>query len=352
MRFFQLNSFNEPPSHIVLVIFVLLCGFNPIELKGQTTVKLSSDEFSRRIVVGEQLLALEDSSGQLTIDEVIRQQAFLTNFKTGGPRTFYWMKFRLENTSDQAIDIVYTHGRMSSARLYQVWGDSVIFQAKSGEYLKGSNMEKGETRYTLTFRISAQSRDDFYVRIQNTRDRGPKMFVGLKGLTTHHADLNSKYIVNFVLIGALAIFVIYAFSLFIVHRYRPYLWLSLMILAFAGYTFAVNGYLTDWVFPESPKLSKTFTPPIGQFGKFCMLMVLLTFLDVREKYPKWYRVFMGLIVMYVARFLYMYYITIVHEDFGMSTFIGSVTALVTNIAYIAFVLNVFKKLNRGKRGKR
>lgn len=333
----------------VLAAIAVFCLFAPFQLKAQKTITVADADFNKRIRLGKELLAFEDPSGRVSIEKMVEMKPFSANFKVGGPRSVYWMKLRLQNTSNEAIDLVYSHGRMSSANLYQVKGDSVVFHAKSGEYLKGSEMASGESRYSLTFRLEAGASDDFYLRIQNTRDRGPKLFVGLKGITRHHADLNKKYITNFTLIGALSIFIFYAISLFIVHKNKPYLWLSLMIFGFAAYTFAVNGYLTDWLFPEYPKLSKTFSPPLGQFGKFCMLMLLLTFLNVKEQHPKWYRVFQGLIVMYALRFMYMYYITIVHEDFGMSTFIGSVTALVTNLVYIAFVISVFRKLNTGKK---
>ena len=245
---------------LLVTCVTLLSIVWPFDSQSQTLVKISDDEFSQRLVVGEQLFAFEDTSGRLTIEQVIGQQPFSNDFKVGEPRSVYWMKFSLENTSDRAVDIVYTHNRMSSAQLYQVSQGVLHFSSKSGEYLKASEMEKGQTRYTLTFRLDAYARDDFYVRIQNTRDRGPKMYVDLEGVFTHQTGLNSKYILNFALIGALCLFALYAISLFVVHRYQPYLWLSLMILAFASYTFATNGYLTDWFFPELPKLSKTFSP--------------------------------------------------------------------------------------------
>ena len=348
-----LSSFlrNQQPvlRGVFLMTLVLTMGSLSHIGEAQEVIRLDDAAFSKRISLSPQLLAFEDTSGVMTIDDIIGQSPFSGNFKKRNLRGVYWMKFTLENTSSRAIDIAYTHGRMSSAELYQTSNDSLVFQSRSGEYLKKSQMVAGQSRYHLMFRLSANAREDFYVRIQNTRDRGPKLYVMLKEENAYYADDHNKFIINFFFIGALCILVVYALSLYIVHRNTHYLWLSLMILGFAGYTFAVNGYLTDWFFPEQPKLSKTFSPPIGQFGKFCMLMLLLYFLEVKQNYPKWYRAFQGLIVMYAIRVVYMYYITIVHEDFGFSTLIGSVTAVATNLVYIAFVISVFRKLDLGKK---
>ncbi|GAB5526708.1 MAG: hypothetical protein Roseis2KO_45800 [Roseivirga sp.] len=349
MYMFRNNGFKTIMRRSLALLMLVLLWAQSYVADAQEVVEVTDPGFQLRLSIGEQLLAFEDSTGDMGVIDVLKTKPFSADFRQGDPRGVYWMKFTLQNMSNEAIDMIYLHSRMSSARLYQLRGDSVLFQSNSGEYLKGSEMLTGQSRYHLTFRLGANAREDFYVRIQNTRDRGPKMFVILKGEPAFHAESSKKATITFLLIGALAILIIYAFSLYIVHKYRPYLWLSLMILGFATYTFAVNGYLTDWFFPEYPKLSKTFTPPIGQFGKFCMLMVLLTFLKVKKNYPKWYPVFMGLLVMYAIRVVYMYYITIIHEDFGQSTLIGSVTAIVTNVIYIAFVISVFRKLNLGKK---
>ncbi len=321
----------------------------PSGANAQEVIEVHDADFDINLAVDQQLLAFEDSSGTMTIDDIVRLQPFSEQFTRGNKRGVYWMKFTLANKRAKDIDIAWFHSRMSNAALHLVMEDSLIYSASSGEYMKGSEMEKTSSRYHLFFRLNANAKEDVYVRIQNTRDRGPKLLVRLKGITRFYADQRTKTTSDFVLLGALSILILYSLVLYIVHRYRPYLWLSLMVLGFATYTFAVNGYLTDWLFPEYPKLSKTFTPPIGQFGKFCMLMLLLSFLEVKKKYTKWYRVFQGLIVMYVIRLVYMYYITVAHEAFGLSTLIGSVTAIITNVIYIAFVISVFRKLNLGKK---
>ncbi|MCE7996358.1 MAG: hypothetical protein HEP71_30545 [Roseivirga sp.] len=330
---------------LVLGCFLVL----PCGVDAQEVIEVSDADFDISLFVGQQLLAFEDSSATMTVDDMVRLQPFSEQFTRGNKKGIYWMKFTLTNTSDEDIDIAWFHSRMSNASLHLVREDSLLFSGRSGEYLKGSEMEKTESRYHLFFRLDANAREDVYVRIQNTRDRGPKLLVRLKGTTRFYADQRTKTTSDFVLLGALSILILYALVLYVVHRYRPYLWLSLMVLGFAAYTFAVNGYHTDWLFPEYPKFSKTFTPPIGQFGKFCMLMLLLSFLEVKKKYIRWYRVFQGLIVMYLVRFAYMYYVTVANEAFGLSTLIGSVTAIITNVIYIAFVISVFRKLNLGKK---
>ena len=320
------------------------------ELSAQEAITIGNSRSLVDISQGQSLQILKDSLGLLTPLEAHHSNQFVsTDVKRGNPKTYYWYKFNIHNQTDQFQNLILTHSRVSFSEVYEVKGNTVEVVGKSGLYRKASELPPGSSILNTTLSLAPGQQHHFLLRLINTTDSGPGFQINLTDKTTFEKEKRRRLALDCFFFGTVLVVVIYSFILFLVHRYQPYLWLALFALGIGLYGFNINVTFIEWVLPENPKLGINLSSPFTQMGSIGMSLLVLTFLKLKKRSKRWYRIFSGLLVFSIVRFFVGFYLTWVHEMFGVNTSFIIITVIVESILIITFLLRFRKQLDKTER---
>ncbi|PIQ48886.1 MAG: hypothetical protein COW03_07770 [Cytophagales bacterium CG12_big_fil_rev_8_21_14_0_65_40_12] len=327
--------FSAPVLMIILFAFLA-----QKEASGQKKTLIENDRFNISISTGDGLLAFEDSTGSLTIHDVVDSELF--NQGLNGPNSptgVYWVKVTLMNTTPYDMDVVATQPRSIETILYKQEGE-VFFRALFGAFQKKSDLNKGDSRSHVSFKLKAGLPNDIYFKVSGRSFTAT--FVDSK---TFVAAQSRSQLQDFLFFGACAILIIYTLVQFLIYRKISYLWLLMFTLGTGMYAFCIRGYFIDWLMPEMPKTGLNFSFVWSQVGQLGAILLAIDFLQLKSKFPAWYKVFLGLILLLVFRTSYGVYLTAVLDDYGTMTNMGLFTLLFDIAAYTVLLFSVWKKVN-------
>ncbi len=327
-------------------LYLLLSLASPC-VKGQTVVEIDEVSFDISISPGDSLGIFEDLSRELSLAEA-QSRIALTEFAGAEEAAgVYWTRFRLLNQTAHDLKAVAAFDRTSLIDLYQAGANGVTFHAKSGGGRPVSQMNPGDDHNHIRLKLPAGESQDFYMRFTNETDYLPDFGIRLLDTASHARETDERHTRDFLMFGAIAVMMIYAIALFIIHRYLPYGWLALHSLGLMMYSFTARDYLVNWFFPENPVVG--IGTPWAMLGYFALVMLVMNFLNSRKNFPKWHRVLMVLAGLSLTQLIASIIMMVGYGRFVLSTLISLFFLLVSVLLLVAMVLLIWKRLNPTQR---
>lgn len=262
--------------YTLLYIFLSsLSVFSQIKLRGQ----LEKDAF---VNYSSEISLFVDSSAKLTLQE-IPQQKFqrLTSFSIPkslikGYKYDYWLRFEVENLSNDTLDLLFTTGLHQSTLLFSVKNKQLIKVGEAQEkFSKNQRSFRSDDQY-ISVRFLPKSSYSFYTKINDyPREDFSIQVVLCSRATANLHKLNAFYneyiylIAYGFLISVLFFVAAFVFMFYLLDRQVYYLY-------YAAYTISI-GLFNLWEYEHSPYIHLIFNQL--QFLKFTgnsNIYVLLT----------------------------------------------------------------------------
>lgn len=340
----QLEILKKHTGFVWGIILLVLLHSSSV-LHAQEVITIDSPLFDFSVSKGKSLLVFEDTTNALTLNDIIENPPFNNQVNGSNNITgFYWIKLSLQNTTANDLEVIAEGFRSINSQLYQVLENGEIFTARYGSFQKKSGLNPGDSRAHVSFILKKGVTHDIYFRVHGRAFKGN--FMDSKTFRTKKIQAQVQDLLFF---GACLIFVIYSLIQFGVYRYTPYLWLAMFALGMGMYAFSVQNYFVDWILPNAPKTGLNFTMPWSQFGHLGMLLLAISFLELKRKFPFWHKVFIGLIILTVLRTTIGVVLTAVYQNYGLMTDM-SIKLLMIDIALFHVMLfALWKKVEKSRK---
>lgn len=323
---------------VLKALLFFLCLNESILAQRVTNIELERFDISVSLKNGAQ--AFEDTSGLLTINEVINSSLFDEGLEqSNDPNGIYWVKVTLFNATRYDMDVIATGPRTVNSQLFKAEGNG-FFTAQFGSFQKKENFNDGDSRTHVKFKLRSGVAEDVYFRGQ-----GNTFTASFIDSQSFNKGKSFSALQDYLLFGACFILVFFSLIQFIIYQKKMFLWLTLFAFGTAMYSFAIRGYFIDWFMPNMPKTGLNFSLIWAQLGHLGGLLLAVNFLELKSKFPSWNKVFMVLIGLVIFRTAYGVYLTAVHEDYATMTNMGLYTLLIDITVFITLLFSLWKKVN-------
>lgn len=287
------------------ILFNSSLGFSQIKLQNQP----KNDVFFH---YSSEASLFVDSSAKLTLQE-IPQQKFqrLINYSISkslikGYKYDYWLRFSVENLSNDTLDLLLTTGLHQSTQLFSVKDKKLIKIGEAQErFSKNQRPFRSDDQY-IPIRFLPKSSYQFYAKINDyPREDFSIQVVLCRRFTANLHKLNAFYneyvylIAYGFLISVLFFVALFVFMFYLLDRQIYYLY-------YAAYTISI-GLFNLWEYEHSPYIHLIFNQL--QFLKFTgnsNIYVLLThifyflfifeFLELKNHFPLLAKIFRWVII--------------------------------------------------------
>jgi two-component sensor histidine kinase len=328
----------------VFFIALILTLFQ-MSLSGQRVTPISADRFSLSIESNEAREYFEDTHGVLTIDEVWGVDSLFDQGANGtrSDTAYYWTRVRLLNNTAYDMEVIVTGPRTIHSIVYKKEGDS-FFSANFGSFVRKGDLNRGDSRTHVSLMLKAGVPEPVYFR-----GHGRAFTVSLTDAQSFKEARSREQWQDALFYGAQFILILYSLIQFVVYRKRMFFYLTVFAFGYAMYGFAIRGYFVDWFMPDYPKEGLNFSLVWLQLGHLGGLLLSMNFLELKQKYPRWHKVFLSLIGLALFKLIYGLYLTVFLEDYGTMTNMSMATLLIDIITFMVLLFALWKKVNTSRR---
>ncbi len=239
--------------------------------------------------LGSSIEVLEDSSGRRTLEEIRADSDGWRTAETGMASfgytdSAYWLRFRIENDSDEPqprMLRVANHG-LDQLEIYAIRGDR-IETALTGDARRFSQRPSAHREFLFPITVAAGEQVELYVRAKSTGS----LQIPLE-LWTYPGfyQQDQKTLLGFgILFGVLGMIILYNLVLFAATRQATYGLLVLFALAVTLNSLAIQGTGFQFLWPESPGWNQFATPASMMSGALFVVLLARNFLQLGLAHP-------------------------------------------------------------------
>lgn len=338
----------DVPNYVrmTLLLFMVLAQ---IDLCAQIPIEIFDKQVSIRLVPGEQMLAFEDSLADYEIDQVRKAEHLFSTYRKGNPTGVYWLRFILNNQTEEDLRLVFAHRRMSYFDLYRFEKDTLLEHSPSGRLRHQGKLPEGNGELFAGLTIRSGVKTVVYARLQNLVDYGISPTLTVKDGVTHYEASQRRALWNFTFIGGLIVLVFFTLTQLFIYKNWTYGWLFAHTVSLALYALCLQSYYAQWFFPWNPRIGHISSYFWGPMTQAFWLLLIASFFKLKVAFPKWHVIFKWLIGF---TFLRVFVSTVLAWLLMKDATITKVTqyvGLIATTTVLFFLINIWKSLNKGQK---
>lgn len=218
----------------------------------------------------------------------------LTSFKSLDNDKTYWIKFRIQNTTNNNFSFILFTGTNARETIYFIRNGRVS-ERKAG-YLVPASEREVPLGYKSKARLDIASQEAVvvYVRTQSLDKFEPRFDIKLVSEEVWTKEAQSTQLFEGIFTGLLLILSFLGLIFFAYTGSREFLYYGLYTLSNCIYFLNYYGYLDLYVFPNNPEYLMPIWILVTLSAVFYFAFAR-AFIDTKEAFPKWHKVF-GLIM--------------------------------------------------------
>ncbi|TAH30477.1 MAG: hypothetical protein EAZ06_03080 [Cytophagales bacterium] len=298
-----------------IFLFFLYCLFINITFAQNKTNISSIDEVLRLEkrnsaldLRSSKIPLFEDITGTLTIDEIIKpsnnKKFVLTQYDKHElhSQSVYWMRLRLENTSNIDEDWVLYLGVVTNVDVYVPQHTGKYDVKKTGRLVKTSEKDIKTGRYnTVELFLPAKGGViDIYVRFQNQIELSPDPNVKLYPKPQWQENIILDNLVQGFFQGLLWMMLFYNFILLFVLKDKTYLYYVLYIFTTSIYFLNFYGYTAEFILGDYPYFNYIYLPFTAHLGFIAYMFFMRSYLQTHREMPLWDKLIKVVTVIFVS----------------------------------------------------
>lgn len=267
-------------------------------------VVVTTDEQPNEVSLLDNLTILEDKEHSLTIRDLIandKNYNFIplseSDFNPGYAVSTYWLKVTIKHKVTTPTDFYLEIGTptLNIANLYYHEGGKII-ERKSGDAIKFSEKDIKNRRILVKLHAEPGNQTTYFVKI---RANGENFNLLMNLMTFRQVWLNDyedQYFLGSFYGLVVFIIVIYVFF-YIALGDRTFLYYVLYIFGLGLLNISLDGYVSQFFFPDNPLLVNRSSMMIGSASVIFGLLYVRQFLDMKKYLPMFNKVVIGMMVI-------------------------------------------------------
>jgi len=218
--------------------------------------RVETTQFPNEIIPG-QLQVYEDTTHNLTLDQVLGQRSQFKDVSQKTPSYFfsssaYWFHIPLQNLNSKSaelfLDIKYP--TLDFVTLYSVGSEGVREVVNSGDRIEGKDRPYPATDLVIPFLIEGSERLDLFVRVY--ADDAAILFPHeILDTNSLQFEIQSKRLIHGIIMGLFAAIFMYDLSQFIVLKKSIYFYYLAYIFSTYFIVIALNGLGPALIYPRT-----------------------------------------------------------------------------------------------------
>lgn len=263
-----------------------------ISIQDDQTHKVYTEQ--EQLIDENKLFVYEDKTNEKEFDYIqsIPDNFYtpLTQFESLDNDKTYWIKFRVQNTTNKNFSFILFTGTNAKETIYFIRNGRVS-ERKAGYLVPASQRElplghKSKVRLD----IATQEAVVVYVRTQSLDGFQPRFDIKLVSEEAWAKEAQSRQLFEGIFTGLLFILSFLGLIFFGYTGAREFLYYGLYTLSNCIYFLNYYGYLDLYVFPNNPE----YLMPVWIFVTLTAVFYFAfarSFIDTKEVFPKWHKVF-------------------------------------------------------------
>jgi two-component sensor histidine kinase len=247
----------------------------------------------REISLQPHFFALEDADGKLSASSVFDNPSALVpldSLRRGSPTGYFWLRATLHADSglrDPGQILSFSH--LTYVDIYLYDGQTCVLFRQAGEFRRRSDIDADDGRMYTHLPLEPGQTYTLLLQVHHTKHFQPVFDFVLQSRKSYFKHLRVQQTIDAALQGAMALFFLYTLLSWIVSRFRPYLWLLLMIAGCGLFVISSSGYFIEWFFPEDPAEGWQFNIPMLHLAMVGLYGLLADFWQLKKYNPLLYR---------------------------------------------------------------
>lgn len=236
---------------------------------------------------------LEDADGSLTIGDVMSERytfqfapASMTELFFGYTTSVYWMRFTIENQRDADMRFILEAAPIDVDYLdiYEIdpLTGQLLRHKRSGSATPYSDREYSYPQYLFELDIESHAAYTYYLRAESDKTVNLQLFLSTPREYLQRAGERDRW--QGIVLGALGIACVLHFALFLLFRFKGFLWYSLFLGSILTIQLSWNGYLLQFFANSETLLDRQLLSPIYLSITFSSLFVQ-SLLSLRKRVP-------------------------------------------------------------------
>jgi two-component system, sensor histidine kinase LadS len=275
----------------IILTFLL---FLPVFSFGQHIIWDEKDSFQE---IGDKVELLEDTTGKLTYDQVQLPEfnsKFIVsdkiNLSLGYTESFFWIRFVVDNSSENEIVLEVAQAGLPIADLYYKNDNSKVKHVASG-YQVPVNSKIIQSSFQA-FPLPT-GKTTCYIRLNSNSEPVP---VRLYKKSAYETNTTKQKFGYGIYLGLMLFVALINLFFFISLKKRIYLFYSFIVLLYIGYSAAViDGFIVYFI----PNVDLIFLyTTIPAIGITIQTLYCLLFLETKKYTPKVYRTVLAIVVYF------------------------------------------------------
>lgn len=333
---------------LLLCYFLLHCSvFSFGQVISTTEIKNQEGLF-----IHKRMLVYEDASKELAIEDLIKQRGSFVDvqrFEAKNSKSHFWVKTQLSNDHPHLYRALVKFSFWSHVTLYAVKDGEIIEIGNGGAYAKGTERRAKDGLSHVRLDVPTQAIVDVYFKIRQRKGFMPQFQFTLFEAEDYQLLAKDKYFKDALIFGCFAIFFIYGLIVYIQHRHRPYLWLSLTVLLKGVFFLQMLGYLNEIFVPNYPKVSMDMLVFLMYGSGITTLLLVRDFLKLKTDYPLYYKGINLFNVFLALQSVVIFGIKYTKEDFLLANMIGFSSFIPQGIFVVYVMVKLIPKIPKFKR---
>ncbi|WP_109832267.1 hybrid sensor histidine kinase/response regulator [Reichenbachiella versicolor] len=200
------------------------------------------------------------------------------------PDHIYWAKLTFENNLPRVMSYFLYVGKNDYIDAFYVSNNEVIHHSKSGYLYTSSEKEIEVGSYYIPMMLSAKSKIDVYIRIEEGIHNSPEFKLQLYSGNNWANHMFGHYAVDITFQIFLWLMIFYSIFQYGASNIREYLFYSIYLFTVSLIFLYFTGMLREFILKSIPQLTIYFIPmPLVTFSGYWLLVISL--LDLKKKLP-------------------------------------------------------------------
>lgn len=270
---------------VVLIFFVFL--FHGFISVAEPILTVRESGVSKSI--GEYIAIFEDSTGKMTLQDVIKSATFTPSTASvpniGVSPSSFWIKFSVQNTSEyERLLLEFDQPTIDEAVLYTVLPDGSIDKQAEGEFKKYHERLYDNQNYVFALNIPLGETYTFYMRVKSGEQMLLPMFIG--DTKSVLESLMNKDVIFGLFFGIILVMLFYNLFIYFTTREKSYLYYVFYILTLALSQASLSGYAFRFLWPGSTWMAQNSVYIFPSLGGLAAMVFVKEFLQTRILAPK------------------------------------------------------------------
>lgn len=316
---------------LIILLLSLLCHS---EVFSEAVVFSDAEKIEK---IGKYVFILNDTFNKLTIDEVLKSDAFYPSVSEvpnlGVTASTFWVKFTIQNATDNSLLLQLAQPTLSVVEFYCDSGDGhPVLQHKLGLEVLFNNRKYKHQDYLFDLNLDKNKTRTFYLKVRGDDPVMLPLYVGVSK-SVLEASMTKDLLFG-IFFGLMMVMFLYNLFVYFTVRDSSYIYYVVYILLVCFLQATLQGYSFRYLWPGNLWLAKSTIFLLPSLAGLAAMVFARVFLQAAVLIPKLNKVLSVLIGIFCVAIIFLF-LGNYRASFGimqLNTMIGSLFVLYMSYA--------------------